>query len=362
MLNEMSETDKKQNKVSASAVGQILGFQQDAIQQIVDEFTTKETELQQELDNLDEAAGGLQHKTRLLNFLKKQIEHKQSQLDEKQVEIERVSETIKNINQRFDALKETESSFQANLKELEEYEVNVDKKSVDKLQKLVVINDELKQKEQEFKKGCKKELADIEAELEKLKDSLVNESSSEDRERQSKINEQYETAKNKMHTLRLKNAKRNREISTLKRKLDEIPSRIELSQYQKRFVELYNQISAVHTQTKQFFIFYNVLEDKKHYMNKEINLLNSIFEQFNRAMSSQANREQFVKQLETIVEGIKINLNKVENKRSDLKLKCDDLNDQYNVLIEKKRVYYKTLRDFQEECKKNEILLAKNES
>jgi hypothetical protein len=40
------------------------------------------------------------------------------------------------------------------------------------------------------------------------------------------------------------------------------------------------QVSSVHTQTKQFFAFYNVLEDKKLYMNKEINLLNSIHDQF----------------------------------------------------------------------------------
>lgn len=151
-----------------------------------------------------------------------------------------------------------------------------------------------------------------------------------------------------MHTLRLKNAKKNREISTLKRKLDEIPSRIELSQYQKRFVELYNQISNVHRETKQFYIFYNVLEDKKLYMNKEINLLNSISEQFARAMSTQSNREQFVKQLEVIINGIKGNLTKVENKKGDLKARCDELNDQYNHLIVKKRSYYIAVKDFQE--------------
>ena len=36
-------------------------------------------------------------------------------------------------------------------------------------------------------------------------------------------------------------AKRNREIAALQRKIDEMPTRAELSQYQKRFLELYNQ-------------------------------------------------------------------------------------------------------------------------
>ena len=49
-------------------------------------------------------------------------------------------------------------------------------------------------------------------------------------------------------------ARKNREISSLQRRIDEVPSRAELSQYQRRFVELYNQgntclsiYSALHT-------------------------------------------------------------------------------------------------------------------
>ena len=36
-------------------------------------------------------------------------------------------------------------------------------------------------------------------------------------------------------------AKRNRSIAALQRQLDEVPGRAELAQYQRRFLELYNQ-------------------------------------------------------------------------------------------------------------------------
>ncbi len=149
----------------------------------------------------------------------------------------------------FGKVKADEVKLGEALGRLTEYEANVDKKSVEKLQKLVVVNDELKSKEQEFKKGCKKELAEIEAELDTLKLSLSSATVSDENERMNKIKEQFEAASAKLKTLRLKIAKKNREISTLKRRLDEIPSRIELSQYQKRFVELYNQSRA-------FFIYF----------------------------------------------------------------------------------------------------------
>lgn len=41
LMNEMSAADQKQNKLSANAVGQILGLQQEALKQIVNEFTSK---------------------------------------------------------------------------------------------------------------------------------------------------------------------------------------------------------------------------------------------------------------------------------------------------------------------------------
>ena len=74
--------------------------------------------------------------------------------------------------------------------------------------------------------------------MNKINENLL---STEDNEKYNAVVDQYNSFKTKIHGFRLKIAKKNREISLLQRKLDEIPSRTELSQYQKRFIELYNQ-------------------------------------------------------------------------------------------------------------------------
>lgn len=56
-------------------------------------------------------------------------------------------------------------------------------------------------------------------------------------ELEQKIND----VKSKVSDLRLILAKKNRTIAAFQRQLDDIPSRAELSQYQRRFLELYNQ-------------------------------------------------------------------------------------------------------------------------
>jgi len=176
------------------------------------------------------------------------------------------------------------------------------------------------------------------------------------------VDEEYEAHREKLHKIRLLLAKKNREIASLQRKIDEIPTRAELSQYQQRFIELYNQVTSKHKETKQFYTLYNTLEDTRVYLTKEVALLNSINDTFEQAMGSAINKEQFLKQFEQIVDGVKQNLTRVEKKRHEEKLKRDELNDEYLALVEKQRQYFKTVKDFQEECRKNEILLTKMSS
>jgi len=46
----------------------------------------------------------------------------------------------------------------------------------------------------------------------------------------------------KMSKLRQLAAKKNRDIAYVERKIDEVPSRAELTQYQRQFVELFEQV------------------------------------------------------------------------------------------------------------------------
>ena len=69
-------------------------------------------------------------------------------------------------------------------------------------------------------------------------------------ELEAKINEgdigdelmdKYTSEKERYAKMRRQLAKKTRQVEALKRYIDDIPGRAELSQYQRRFVELYNQ-------------------------------------------------------------------------------------------------------------------------
>ncbi len=123
LINEMSAADAKQNKVTANAVGQILGLQQSALQQIVSEYTNKENELQNEIESLEKlvasgegVGGGFQHKQRLINFLMKQIEQKEISITEKKAEIDNVKSTVAKAQQKLDDVNNCFKNFKTILK------------------------------------------------------------------------------------------------------------------------------------------------------------------------------------------------------------------------------------------------------
>uniref|UniRef100_A0A669CE05 Coiled-coil domain-containing protein 93 n=1 Tax=Oreochromis niloticus TaxID=8128 RepID=A0A669CE05_ORENI len=297
-FSKQSKQDKVacvfQGKLTASAVGQLVGLQSEEIKQFASEYAEKQLELSSEEH---EHYGPLQQHHRVVASLNKQIQQKTKELEEV-------------------------------CRSLWFNEFSLLNRLLDKLRALVTMNENLKQQEQEFRTHCREEMARL--------------------QRNNLDLQQYNTGREKLQKIRLLMARRNREIAILQRKIDEVPSRAELTQYQKRFIELYSQVSATHKETKQFFTLYNTLDDKKVYLEKEVNLLNSIHDNFQQAMSSSAAKEQFLKQMEQIVEGIKQNRIKMEKKKQENKMRRDQLNDEYLELLDKQRLYFKTVKDFKE--------------
>ncbi|KAK1165803.1 coiled-coil domain-containing protein 93-like [Acipenser oxyrinchus oxyrinchus] len=356
LMTGMAVMATEEGKLTASTVGQIVGLQSEEIKQIASEYAEKQSE--RSAEDRPERFGAAQQHRRLVTSFNKQIAQKSKQVEElqaKHLEVQSEYEDAK--SKLMEAVNFTEK-LHKELAALEELECHADSSVLQKLRALVAMNENLKNQEQEFRTHCREEMTRLQQSIENLKIESGDDDG-EQKERNQLIDKQYNTDREKLQKIRLLLARRNREIAILQRKIDEVPSRAELTQYQKRFIELYGQVAATHKETKQFFTLYNTLDDKKVFLEKEVNLLNSIHDNFLQAMASSGAREQFLRQMEQIVEGIKQNRIKMEKKKQENKMRRDQLNDEYLELLEKQRLYFKTVKDFKEECRKNEMLLSK---
>ncbi|NXA36073.1 CCD93 protein, partial [Eudromia elegans] len=354
LMTGMAAMATEEGKLTASTVGQIVGLQSDEIKQIVSEYAEKQSELSAE--ERPERLGAAQQHRRKVASLNKQIVQKTKILEELQAKCADLQAKCAEAKKALTEVKSSSEKLDEELAALEKMESQADSSVLQNLRALVAMNESLKSQEQEFKAHCREEMERLQQNIESLKAEAVENG---EEEPNKLIDEQYQAEKEKLQKIRLLLARRNREIAILQRKIDDVPSRAELTQYQKRFIELYSQVSATHKETKQFFTLYNTLDDKKVYLEKEVNLLNSIHDNFHQAMASSGSREQFLRQMEQIVEGIKQNRMKMEKKKQENKMRRDQLNDEYLELLEKQRLYFKTVKEFKEECRKNELLLSK---
>uniref|UniRef100_A0A671KPY6 Coiled-coil domain-containing protein 93 n=1 Tax=Sinocyclocheilus anshuiensis TaxID=1608454 RepID=A0A671KPY6_9TELE len=352
LMTGMAAMATEEGKLSASTVGQIVGLQSEEIKQIATEYAEKVNS--RSVEDRPERFGPAQQHRRQLASLNKQITQKTKELEDV---IHSHTHTTYCSFQNADITVITEK-LERELSSLEDMESQTDSGLLEKLRALVAMNENLKHQEQTFRSHCREEMTRLQQNIEELK-LEYGEEGDEKKEMNILIDQQYTADREKLQKIRLLMARRNREIAILQRKIDEAPSRAELTQYQKRFIELYSQVSATHKETKQFFTLYNTLDDKKVYLEKEVNLLNSIHDHFQQAMASSGSKEQFLRQMEQIVEGIKQSRMKMEKKRQENKMRRDQLNDEYLELLDKQRLYFKTVKDFKEECRKNEMLLSK---
>ncbi|XP_038204946.1 coiled-coil domain-containing protein 93 isoform X2 [Arvicola amphibius] len=368
LMTKMTAMASEESRLTASSVGQIVGLCSAEIKQIVSEYAGKQSELSAE--ESPEKLGTSQLHQRKVISLNKQILQKTKHLEELQTNHTSLQAKYSDMKKTLTELKNHGEKLDKEQAALEKLEAKADPSLLQSLRALVAMNEDLKSQEQEFKAHCREEMARLQQEIETLKaertpgDKTVSSgepqgATTSTMTHNEDLDRRYNMEKEKLYKIRLLQARRNREIAILHRKIDEVPSRAELIQYQKRFIELYRQISAVHKETKQFFTLYNTLDDRKVYLEKEISLLNSIHENFSQAMASPASRDQFLRQMEQIVEGIKQNRMKMEKKKQENKMRRDQLNDQYLELLEKQRLYFKTVKEFKEEGRKNELLLSK---
>jgi hypothetical protein len=356
LMSAMSLASRQEGKLTASGVGSLVGLQSEQIQSIVAHYADKQ---QTELVAMERTTGGVQHRQRAMAALKKQIDQQTVKLQQAKQKHDEVKQEYDRMKQQMQELENIGHALDEQLAELETRENSADKGVLTQLRSLVAMHEKLKKQEAEFRESCKQEKERLELSIAEVqKDS----GGGQQKEHAKLIEQQYQADREKLNKIRLLLAKRNRETAMLQRKIDEVPSRAELSQYQKRFLELYNQVAAKHKETKQFYTLYNTLSDTKVYLEKEVNLLNSVNDNFEQAMASASGREQFLKQFEQIVEGVKQNRMKVEKRKQEEKMKRDQLNDSYMEFTEKQRLYFKTVKDFQEECRRNEILNAKLQS
>ncbi len=209
------------------------------------------------------------------------------------------------------------------------------------------------EKEKEFRTECKVKVAALQNELKQLEETNVAE--------KSKGSEVEENVLKKHQALKETLVKKNKYVAKLSRQIDDVSTRVELVQYERRFIELYDELATKLVEQRRHITTYNMLETTQELMEKEHSLLQSVEENFNLASRSDQGREQLLHQLDHVLAGLRARLSQIQTKFARSKEELDLKSAEYHKLLGSQREYFRAVKDFQNECDRHDVLVASYE-
>eukprot|EP01029_Cantina_marsupialis_P013693 TRINITY_DN303382_c0_g1_i1.p1 TRINITY_DN303382_c0_g1~~TRINITY_DN303382_c0_g1_i1.p1 ORF type:complete len:815 (-),score=315.34 TRINITY_DN303382_c0_g1_i1:174-2582(-) len=360
ILTHMSEGGNVTSMSGAKVVGLVEG---DAIREQEESYARASERAKAEVDRVMQGTRlGLiaQHK-RECGVLQTQIEELQGMLS---VLTEKKDDLNKRIDEENEGVKIIESEIvatKAALEKIQRYESSGkasedDVKKVKTLKSLITKNDELKQESIDFKKSCRENRDILQDKIKELTENFEKSS--------TKFAGIKETHAKFVHTrdrlLSLLSKKRRR-FAMLCRVADDIPTRGELIQYERRLGELHGELGQKLDENRIHVSTYNTLHEKFNLLKQQDDLLVRVAEFAPKGVKVKSNRQALVKNLTTYIERLKSNLSEQAGLREQVFSERSKQELEFQSLQEKNRSYIKAVRDFQEACDLNVQLLKELE-
>ncbi|KAI7739720.1 hypothetical protein M8C21_025495, partial [Ambrosia artemisiifolia] len=168
-------------------------------------------------------------------------------------------------------------------------------------------------------------------------------------------------AADRLNLAKMALASKLRDITSLKRQRDDIPTQAELIHYERRLSELNEHIQGKLRQTRKYYATYNALLEIKELMLKETSLLNSLSSQFRDALNTPAGRATLTSSMDGISKSIQQKLRNVQVTLQAEQKACEALKKKHAAANLEKRRCYSLLKAFQEECTRNAKLRNQSE-
>jgi hypothetical protein len=250
-MKHIGDSDEASGRggVSGSSVGQIVGLGSVEIGSAVAAYKLEVEEARKVLD--ESVSGG---KASQIASLKRQQAHLEKQKEVIIARAEGVKEANTSITDRLvvlqderDGAVEYNQKLAEQLKKLTALEADASQKDeLSNLKHLVSLNETLKTQEAGFKESCKLQMVQLKGQIAEVaggQDSS-QEQTPEERKLQD-IEEMHAKVMAKYNRLRGLLAQTNLDLARHTRIIDDVPTRTELIQYERRFVELYSQVRCL---------------------------------------------------------------------------------------------------------------------
>lgn len=214
----------------------------------------------------------------------------------------------------------------------------------------------------QLKKNCKEEKKRIDQELERMRIRREELEKEEQAAILKEIDDEFDAENEKLVTQKKEVAKQNREISIVQRKIESVPSKIEITQFHKRFVELFDNLNFKSDESRKYFNLYNTVQDTQVLFNQQQQYLNEIKNTYEEATKDKKNKkakEVLLHNLRNILSIIGQNVQQSKAKLEQCKQDYKNSQTAYDECIRLEKDHFKRIKEFEIACDRNDELRAK---
>jgi hypothetical protein len=330
--------------ISSANVRAVVAMQQESIRDVSSEFEDKAAELEQLRTS---SKGGHQEAhRRAVAALQRKVAAAEKLGDDAQEAHDTTAQRLAAAQAELQKKQKYNSKALSETEKLNAKEAGADQAVLAALKRLVTLNESLKAHEAEFKLSCRRQLD----ELNKLSGEMGEGTMSPEEEAKvQKINELHAAELKKWAKIRAAVAAKARELMMIQRKIDEVPTRQELLQFERRFTELYDQVQNKQEETRRHYQTYNTLKEAIEYSDREIEILESMHTQIAEqgVLKNTAYADAFKTSMQRTLGGVLKMLEKKQLLFEQNKTNKEALDAKLLEQVEKQRKHFKAVKDLQ---------------
>ena len=215
--NDMTEK-KSKVKIDTNAISNILSKRNDELRNATKEY---EEMVKNEEMKVEESVSSLSAKIENLQSKKDAIDKKLQDAYEEEQGLLKVMENLEAD------VKEKESKVMEVFEKIDSSTPAEDQEKLGKMKKLITMNEKLKKSDTEFRQACKKELEELQDRNDKARKALEEIVDKNDSNKNTELMQELSSERKKL-------SEKTKLCLELERKIDRIPTRSELAQYQRR--------------------------------------------------------------------------------------------------------------------------------
>ncbi|CDW88967.1 UNKNOWN [Stylonychia lemnae] len=281
----------------------------------------------------------------------KQIEKLKNRVQKSSVQRQELQSMVVVLQQEVDSMEYEREQYHQQVQsiqgEAEQIDQTIERSTVKEHEIMVVtaLIDEkarLNEEKLQLKKNCRDEKAKLDQELEKMKKRREEMEKDEHSEILRQIDQEFDFEHSKLLEQRKQIADINRNITVLQRKIENCPSKIEITQFHKRLVELFDNLNLKYN---------SWLNDCQFDYLREIN-------DTYKASKHKKEKEVLLHNIKNVLDKIDISISQSSDSLNKLKVDYQRVQAQFNESILREKDHFKRIKEFEDECDKNDAIRA----